>query len=525
MKVLDVGSLQRGIEQATADIDLFYEQISAIQRAVRDFHGLDDALKGEGGEAIRAFYLECHQPFLIFLYQSLVNYQNILSGMKEAIHSYESDSSGFVSQEFIQSNVTEGLRRIENKTLELTGEANSIIASVQDLVSVRQVNESEVIGNIQRGKEKSQDTVEELNALDHYETSLLEETLTDLHTMKNYVADLESKFQDGNLSVENFNVAAIQGMDSYGSLIDGIYHSNHNNGVTLSETSIETMPLYAIEKAKNQSIEELSDESQVILNHAYQDLVNGNIDRSDYYTIFSSLEKMNGNVTAEELEEDVPEGFMDYLKDNNEKIGRDLGVNLFSATLEQVGVGTMKLGGMINVLTGTPGPSGANSFVMVNQRTSRISNAFIENGKTVNTAGKVLGRGFMAAGFGIGMYQDIAQKDKTVGEAVSHNTAALGVGIGGNAVGMAGTALLLGSNPAGWAVLGGIAVGTTFTVGFNYMYDNNILGLQDGLDYVGQKLDEFGNNVKETASDLVESAGEAIQSGLDAINPMNWSWG
>ncbi|TXL66870.1 hypothetical protein FHP05_05015 [Cerasibacillus terrae] len=27
---------------------------------------MDDALSGKGGEAIRAFYDDCHQPFFIF---------------------------------------------------------------------------------------------------------------------------------------------------------------------------------------------------------------------------------------------------------------------------------------------------------------------------------------------------------------------------------------------------------------------------------------------------------------------------
>ncbi|WP_017798531.1 hypothetical protein [Oceanobacillus kimchii] len=69
-----------------------------------------------------------------------------------------------------------------------------------------------------------------------------------------------------------------------------------------------------------------------------------------------------------------------------------------------------------------------------------------------------------------------------------------------------------------------MAAGTALTAGFNYMYDNNILGLQDGLDYVGGKLDDFGNTVKDSFNDTVDKAGEAISSGLDAINPMNWGW-
>src|SRR5690625_2722822 len=89
LKVLDVKSLHMGIDHTVKDIDTFQEQIGAIQRAVRDFSALDEALKGAGGEALRAFYEECHQPFLIFLQQSLIDYSNTLVEIKEAVETFE----------------------------------------------------------------------------------------------------------------------------------------------------------------------------------------------------------------------------------------------------------------------------------------------------------------------------------------------------------------------------------------------------------------------------------------------------
>lgn len=84
------------------------------------------------------------------------------------------------------------------------------------------------------------------------------------------------------------------------------------------------------------------------------------------------------------------------------------------------------------------------------------------------------------------------------------------------------------SNPGGWAVAAGIAGGTLLTWGFNKAYDSNFLGIQDGLDYVGEKVDEFTSNVHETISNVTESAsnfvedvGEAISGTLDAINPFS----
>jgi len=47
------------------------------------------------------------------------------------------------------------------------------------------------------------------------------------------------------------------------------------------------------------------------------------------------------------------------------------------------------------------------------------------------------------------MYDDLANNDKAVGEAIAHNAAAGAVGIGLGIL----TTVALGSNPAGWATV------------------------------------------------------------------------
>ncbi|WP_157065210.1 hypothetical protein [Amphibacillus sediminis] len=96
-----------------------------------------------------------------------------------------------------------------------------------------------------------------------------------------------------------------------------------------------------------------------------------------------------------------------------------------------------------------------------------------------------------------------------------HNATSAGVGMAGGAI---GTAIAAGFSitPVGWT----IGAGLLATWGFNLAYNYNFLGVQDGLDYVGQKLDDVGNWVV----DSVEGAGQAISKGIDAINPMNWAW-
>jgi len=233
LKVLDVSHVNSGIDDAIVDIDSFHEQISAIQRAVRDFHALDDALKGKGGEAIRTFFNEVHQPFLIYLYQSMVDYKNTLTKMKDATESFESHPSGFVSQEFLEQDVTDGFDKVKNVTTELTDEANSILERVQDLVSVKKIDPSEVMDTVQDGKKKAESIVEALSTLDDHETSQLEKTKEDLQMMRNYISEIAFKFKSGDLSVANYDIEAVKNIDAYKAITDEVYGEGYADSVAL----------------------------------------------------------------------------------------------------------------------------------------------------------------------------------------------------------------------------------------------------------------------------------------------------
>src|SRR5690625_4730628 len=93
MIALDISSLQSGIDGTITDIEALRAQNSTIQRAVNDFSSLDEALKGEGGNAIRAFFKDCHLPFLIMFHQSMTDYKNVLEELKKDRKSTRLNSS------------------------------------------------------------------------------------------------------------------------------------------------------------------------------------------------------------------------------------------------------------------------------------------------------------------------------------------------------------------------------------------------------------------------------------------------
>lgn len=226
--------------------------------------------------------------------------------------------------------------------------------------------------------------------------------------------------------------------------------------------------------------------------------------------------------------EQIPESLVEYLLKNKDDIISNVKNDALSNFIEQLGLGITRFSGLINIFEGIQGPNASNSFIIVNP--NGIGSQILKYGKNVSSFGKFLGYGFMVAGFGMGMYDDINNQGKTVGQAFSHNTVSTGVGFVSGVGGAAAVGLLV-SNPGGWAVLGGMAVGTIASVGFDYLYDNNVLHIQDGLDWAGDKIDDgldwTKNKVDEGlswADDKMKDAGQAISNFGDAINPMNWAW-
>jgi hypothetical protein len=241
----------------------------------------------------------------------------------------------------------------------------------------------------------------------------------------------------------------------------------------------------------------------------------------------------------ENPDEEIPKNLQDYLIENKDDIISDLRNDAISTFVEQLGLGISRFGGLVTVFEGIKGPAVANSFVIVNP--NGAGSTILKYGKNITTAGRVLGVGFIAAGFGIGMYDDLKNNDKTVGQAVSHNAASTGVGVGAGVLGALGVGLLV-SNPGGWAILGGMAVGSVSSILFDLAYQNNFLGLQDGLDWAGNKIDDGVDWAGNKIDDGLDWAGSKVDEGVDyakqklddvgealsdvgvAINPMNWAW-
>ncbi|OEH54451.1 hypothetical protein AQ616_11880 [Oceanobacillus sp. E9] len=279
-------------------------------------------------------------------------------------------------------------------------------------------------------------------------------------------------------------------------------------------------------KAKDSALKNMDESSQEILNKAYTDLKNGEIEESEYYSYMNELKKLQNE---EDMDEEVSENFIKYVIDNFDVFEENFNFNgiagFISQSINDVGENNLTRSELVKHMNANK-PSSTSLFLK-------------NQGDKMLKIGKAVSRSLLGVSIAIGTYSDLTQTDKTAGEAIVKNTYSSGFGFltgVGITVGFKGLgAMGLISNPIGWALAGTVVGGTIATTLANWAYDNNFLNIQDGVDWTGQKLDWAGeqlsngfNWVDEQVNkgiswvgDQVNKIGDAFSSGLDSINPLS----
>ncbi|MGY0691183.1 T7SS effector LXG polymorphic toxin [Virgibacillus sp. FSP13] len=468
-----------------------------------------ETFSGKTAKQAKGYFGDLHKTILD-AFNGL--FTDLNDNLKQHLDLFESDVDSSKTAIIESDYLTDTEMDVDEKYEELNFEhqvINRTISSVADITSATTPNFSPVTND-------ENEVIEEITDLEDKFTSFTNEGKEHDSETKELLHHIEVAMNRAGRSMGEARFADYKSKSTevgLGALKD------YNEGKRKEE-------IQKARKAKNDVIKDLNEPSQAILNNAYTDLKNGEIDSDRYYQIISVLNKTKGDLSEEELNEEVPEGFVEYLNENRAQIARDLSVPIGASILEYKG--TVKLGALIQRFKAIPGPAGPNSFSIVNAKSASAARPFFKADSYVRTAGRAIGKGFIGLGFGVGMYNDIANNDKTWGEATTHNVVATGIGIGATVVAkgiITAGAVALGATPVGWAAVGiaagATAVGVVATSVFNFAYEHNFLGLQDGLDWAGQQIEDGWNTVTETATNLVEDAGEAIQSGLDAINPFS----
>ncbi|MGN1402383.1 MAG: T7SS effector LXG polymorphic toxin [Bacillus sp. (in: firmicutes)] len=194
MKVLDVGELQDSIKQITATLTTKKESIHKLENAVSRMTELDDSFRGQGGEAIRAFYQQHHMPLLALLSRTVEQYASILKGTAQSIRSLEPSDAGFIRETFLEEDIPAGLRKVRQVASQLTDEANRVADQVSHIVHLSRMDDQSLQDGINRARQTSDETKEKLHAFDQNETKALRPIEENMALMERYLTLLQTIF-------------------------------------------------------------------------------------------------------------------------------------------------------------------------------------------------------------------------------------------------------------------------------------------------------------------------------------------
>ena len=197
MKILDVHPFHDGIGRNINMLTRLEGEMNSIQTAVQGLVAMEEALKGEGGDAIRSFYNDCHLPFLHFFltFNSLFN--TTLTTMNSALDALEPDANGYIRQAYLEGEVEEGLTEISQVTSSLTDESNSIMDTVSDIVALPHLDDSGVQEGVTSARTSRDNTVTDLNEFDLTQTNALLLIEAAMLNMEVWLTDIEYLMEEG----------------------------------------------------------------------------------------------------------------------------------------------------------------------------------------------------------------------------------------------------------------------------------------------------------------------------------------
>ncbi len=183
--------------------------------------------------------------------------------------------------------------------------------------------------------------------------------------------------------------------------------------------------------------------------------------------------------------------------------------DLLSISFSLVENTAISFGNFLYKVATKAGPVGKNSFVMMNDITSK----YIISAHKLASKFKIAGGILAFVSCGLGIWDDVENNGKTNGQAVAHNVVSTGIGFL--------TTVAISFSPLGGAVIVGVAGGIGVQWVFENLYDSNFLGIQDALDSFGNWMDDVGSNVENSLIDFGEKLGECTSQLFDFVNPFS----
>ncbi|WP_053073854.1 LXG domain-containing protein [Bacillus sp. LL01] len=209
MKVLEVESLHMELQSMLEKLELQKEAVEKIHNDVMGIVSLEDSLKGQGGQAIRAFYQDCHVPFLTYYQTMLDEFKNTLNGIKSALQSVEPSSSGYINESFLQNDLPRALDSARRMTTDLANETNQAIYSVSDIVSLPAMKEDGFVDQVRVAERDIDQTLEKLHVFDQEQTRKLDAVSESSQVASGYIEQINSMFSAKKISISGYESGSL----------------------------------------------------------------------------------------------------------------------------------------------------------------------------------------------------------------------------------------------------------------------------------------------------------------------------
>ncbi|KOO43019.1 LXG domain-containing protein [Priestia koreensis] len=204
MKTLQNESLISGIEATLKTIKLSRIQLKTVAKSIQAIIGLEDELKGSGGNSIRAFYQECHGTFLVMYEALLATYESNLTELKSAVKGFESDESGVVVEGFLHTDLQNGLKKMDQKIDAFAEEVSTSIAKISEILSLSVPDQTEFHSEMNACVKKITKTIEDLHTLDSEQTNALGGTSNDATALLKHINVLKNGFTGGSSTITTY---------------------------------------------------------------------------------------------------------------------------------------------------------------------------------------------------------------------------------------------------------------------------------------------------------------------------------
>ncbi|MCA0993823.1 T7SS effector LXG polymorphic toxin [Guptibacillus hwajinpoensis] len=218
MKVLDAQSFHTDINHLEKALSTQNDQLQSLMDSIKEFANLDDVFGGKGGESVRSFYQDFHILLLEAFSYALESYSNALTQIKDAELALESSEKGFIRQDFIENDLTNGLNKANNNTSQLVIETNAIIGGVSDIIYTPKLDDDRFHSTYLKALKESDQTVEDLMKFDQVQTKALDNVEKDLHTIKAFIEDVRGMFNGGSIKINSYSDKQLDNLSSYNSL-------------------------------------------------------------------------------------------------------------------------------------------------------------------------------------------------------------------------------------------------------------------------------------------------------------------